>query len=348
MQTLFYTIIQIVFALLLVFLLMLLVNMVYNYEAVVNVRNSYVLKREVPIFDGYIDLYNQADWRYNTYDKSQSSFKDLTPSINQNGGAEYTYNFWLYMDKAQLANVTGSDIPLILRGSMIQLPYNNTTNCQVYDVGKYILVKNPLIRLQSTGSAMVVEYNTLTNPDAYRENGRNAIDCSGPWMDRNKGMLGIYNMEDYTYDKKWFMVTVVLKEINPDDDILYKNKTSSRIYINGVNVQDRVVESPYNGTYGSSAMKHNRGPLYINPASQLFGNTTDNPLKVSGVSAEALMMANLTYFNYALSESEVMKLFNKKFTKKPAVPPLNTDAILVDKYAIAPISRDNNNMPKQF
>ena len=204
--------------------------------------------------------------------------------------------------------------------------------------------------MQADGSAIVVEYNTLTNPDSYRENGKNAIDCSGSWMDQNRGMLGIYNMNDYTYDKKWFMFTIVLKEINPDNDILYKNKTSCKMYINGVNVQDRVVESPYNGSYGSAAMRHNRGPLYINPG-DIFGTSatsdTTNPVNVTGAGEETIMMANLTYFNYALSETEVMQLFNKKFTKSPASPP-TTSSSVGDRYPIAPISQDNNNLPRQF
>jgi hypothetical protein len=341
MQGLLYTIIQIIFALLLVLMLLFLANMIYNYETVVNIRNSYVVKREVPIFSGYID-FSQTVWTYDTYDKNKSSFKNLTPSINQNGGAEYTYNYWLYMDKSKLSSVTKTDIVLLLRGSTTQLPYINKTNCEVTNTGKYVLVKNPLIRLQSSGSAMVVEYNTVTNPDSYRENGTTAIECSGSWMDQNKGMLGIYNMDDYSYDKKWFMVTIVLKEVNGDNDILYKNKTSCKIYINGINVQDRTVESPYNGSYGSAAMRHNRGPLYVN-AKDIFGTgdsvTSNNP--------DALKMADLTYFNYALTESDVMQVFGKKFNKQPASPPTSfTNGI--DRYAIATISRDNSHFPKQF
>jgi hypothetical protein len=346
MPGLLYAIIQIIFAAALVLLLLFIAYMIYNYEAVINVRNSYVLKREVPLFDGYIDFAQGTGWIYDTYDKFNTSYKDLTPSINQNGGAEYTYNFWLYLNKSSLQDsVTSSDIVLLLRGNSIQSPYNNDTNCALYTKGKYILVKNPLIRMASDGSAIVVEYNTVTNPDSYRENGKNAIDCSGSWMDQNRGMLGIYNMNDYTYDKKWFMVTIVLKEINPDNDILYKNKTSCKMYINGVNVQDRIVESPYNGSYGSAAMRHNRGPLRINPGDIYGANPESNPIKDAG--SEALMMANLTYFNYALTETEVMQLFNKKFKKSPASPP-TAGSSGVDKYAIAPISQDNNNLPKQF
>lgn len=345
MEGLLYTIIQIIFALLLLFMLLLFANMIYNYETVVNIRNSYVVKREIPIFDGYIDINENNNWKYDTYDKNKSSFKDLTPSINQNGGAEYTYNFWLYIDKSKLSTVS-KDIVLLLRGNTIQLPYKNNTNCEITNYGKYVLVKNPLIRLEPNGSAMVVEYNTLTNPDAYRENGKNAIDCSGNWMDQNKGMLGIYNMDDYAFNKKWFMVTIVLKEVNPDNDILYKNKTSCKMYINGINVQDRTVESPYNGTYGSAAMRHNRGPLYVNPTE--INKKTDATSIFDANTTDALKMANLTYFNYALTESEVMQVFGKKFSKQPAAPPAASKTDGIDKYSIAAISRDYSHFPKQF
>jgi hypothetical protein len=353
MITVLYTILQIIFAIILIFFLLFIANLIYNYENMVNIRNSYTVRREIPIFDGIVDFSQQVNWTFNTYNKTASSYKDLTPSINQNGGAEYTYNFWMYLNKKALSSITDADdLILLLRGSKSKAPYKNDDNCQIAQNYHDILVKNPLIRMKADGTSIIVEYNTVTSPDAYRENGKNAINCSGPWMEKNRGMLGIYNLVDYVYDKKWFMFTLVLKEINPDDDIMYKNKTSCKMYINGINVLDRMVESPYDGSYGSAAMKHNRGPLFVNPGNLYSvdpANTNKNPFATSSAEDSSLMMANLTYLNYAATDAEIMQLFNKKFSKKVAFKPVeDTKDAVGDEYSISKVSQQSNNLPIPF
>jgi hypothetical protein len=343
-------IVQIILALFLVFILLFVAYLIYNYESMINLRNKLYLKKEIIIFDGIMD-FTTTQWTFNTYNKSFASFKDLTPSINQNGGAEYSYNFWLCINKDAMKYISSSDIVLLMRGSKIKVPYINNTNCEIVNKGSYVIVKNPLIRMKSDGTAMIIEYNTITNPDAYRENGTNVINCgSGSWMDKNKGLLGIYNMSNYVYNKKWFMFTMVLREITPENDVLYKNKTNCRVYINGINVLDRTVESPYNGAYGSAAMKHNRAPLHVNPGDifSTIKDDTTNPIEAQSGISTALQMANLTYFNYALSESDITGLFQKKFTQEAARAPMDNETFQEDKYSIAAVSENSNNLPLAF
>jgi hypothetical protein len=307
------------------------------------------VRKEIIIFDGYTD-FSLAQWTFNTFNKNDGTFKDLTPSINQNGGAEYTYNFWLYLDKNKLVDKfnDGNDIVLLLRGSNIQIPYINDANCRLRKNNKYIMVKNPLIRMQNNGNAIILEYNTITNPDAYRENGKTAINCNGTWFDKNKGMLGIYQLSDPIYNRKWFMITFVLKEINPDNDILYKNKTSCKIYVNGINVMERTVESPYDSSYGSAAMKHNRGMLYVNPGNIYGDGVGDAERNAFSGDADMLKMANLSYFNYALSDAEILQSFDKGFTKKLALMPINDSGTEEDQFGISSLSEQSNNLPLPF
>ena len=343
-------VVQILLALFLVLLLLFVAYLIFNYESIVNYRNTMYLKKEIIIFDGIMDFAN-TQWSFNTYNKTLSSFKDLTPSINQNGGAEYSYNFWLCMNKSALNNISSSDVVLLLRGSKMKVPYLNNTNCETFNKGSSIIVKNPLIRMKSDGSAIIVEYNSISNPDSYRENGTNVINCStGSWYDKNKGLLGIYNMNNYVYDKKWFMFTVVLKEIMPENDVLYKNKTNCKIYINGINILDRTVESPYNGAFGSAAMKHNRAPLHVNPG-DIFANDNNggNPFITQGGTTTPLQMANLSYYNYSLTDIEILNLFQKKFTKSPAMAAMDDETSFIeDKYSIAVLSEQGNNLPIPF
>ncbi len=344
-----YSIVQIILAILLVFFLLFLANLIYNYESVVNMRNTYTVRKEIIIFDGYTD-FSLAQWSFNTYNSNSGTYKEMKPSINQDSGAEYTYNFWLYVDKNKMADNfdPDHDIVLLLRGSKVQLPYKNDANCRLKQKNKYIMIKNPLIRMQSNGNAIVLEYNTITNPDAYREHGKTAINCNGTWFDKNKGMLGIYQLSDPIYDKKWFMLTFVLREINTENDILYKNKTNCKIYVNGINVMERTVESPYSGEYGSAVMKHNLGMLYVNPGDIYNDNDAQKDVNPFAGHSDVLKMANLTYFNYALSEAEVLQLFNKGFSKKLALMPLKETDSEGDMFSISSLSEKNNNLPLPF
>ena len=335
------SIIQVIISIILVILLAIVGYSIYNSETLNALNNFNTVKKQTLIFDGIMDFKYANDNTYNTLDKTSGTYVDLTPSINQNGGAEYTYNFWLYKDKDQLSSSSLSeDLVLLLRGSKKTIHYTSQ-NCNVNNASdKYIMIKNPLIRMKSDGSSIIVEYNTLTSPDAYHDGGNSQVNCGSTWFDKNKGLLGIYNI-DSTYDKKWFMVTVVLQEINPNNDILYKNKTVCKMYINGVLMLDRVVESPYDGTVdGSAAMRHNKGPLIVRP-------TNIYPNDKITTAEKALMMANLSYYNYAVTDIDVEAMYKAGFTHSPAKVPLDikNEASL---YAMSPAISKGNNLPKPF
>ena len=313
-------IIQIFLGIFIVLILLLIAWLVYNYERVDMLKSRNNIKRKTRMFKGIYDYGVHDELEFNTYSKyNGQNYRDLIPSVNQKGGAEYSYNFWLKMDKGKLKNQTlCDDIILLMKGDKIQLNYLTDVDCKlINNNNKYIFIKNPLIRIDSKNlNSLVVEYNTITNPDSYRSNGNSLIKCSGgTYDDKNQGYLGIYDMNSSEYDKRWFMITLVLKEITTENDILNKFKANCKLYLNGIKMLDREVESPYNGitndSIGSAAMKHNRSPLYVNPTKQIC---EEEPGKVTE-KAEILMMADLDYYNYALEHEEVKKIFDKGFNK---------------------------------
>lgn len=317
--------IQAILGIFVVLILLLIAFMIYNYERLNIIRNSKSIRKKIPIFKGIYDYSMYHKTEYNTFLENTNTYRDLAPSINQSGGAEYSYNFWLKINRKALleANTHGEDIILFLRGSMLQIPYKNDgtggANCILKKNGKYILVKNPLIRMKNDGTSIIVEYNTLTNPDAYRSDGTTLVKCdTGKWDDRNGGLLGIYNMTSSEYDNKWFMFTVVIREITPENDVLNKFKTSCKIYLNGINMLDRVVEAPFNGASdkspGSAAMKHNKSPLYLNPGNLLLWSERNNEIFTNS-ELSPLLMSDLTYFNYATNDNQIKTLFKSGFSK---------------------------------
>lgn len=313
-------IIQIFLGIFIVLILLLIAWLIYNYERIDMLKSRNNAKRKTIMFKGIYDYGVHDELEFNTYSKyNGQNYRDLIPSVNQKGGAEYSYNFWLKMDKEKLKGQTlCDDIILFMKGDKIQLNYLTDVECKLINNNKkYIFIKNPLIRLDSKNlNSLVVEYNTITSPDSYRSNGNSLIKCNGgSYDDKNQGYLGIYDMKSGEFDKRWFMITLVLKEITPENDILNKFKTSCKLYLNGIKMLDREVESSYNGitndSVGSAAMKHNRSPLFVNPTKQIC---TEESGKVTN-KEEALMMADLDYYNYALEYEEVKKIFNKGFNK---------------------------------
>jgi hypothetical protein len=198
-----------------------------------------------------------------------------------------------------------------------------------------LLTKNPLIRLSYDGKNLAVDYNNILSPESYQNNSKynrcDSTDNNKEWWVRNKNMIGVYDIE---FSSKWFMVTVVMKEIADNNNILTKNRAICRIYINGLLVFENKLETIYgsNQDIYSATFKNNNSPLYINPIFNMKNDdvpsriqkktqnvpyfdissakynenyNTDNPNDISGV----IKMGDLKYYNYALEDDAINQLF---------------------------------------
>jgi hypothetical protein len=151
-------------------------------------------------------------------------------------------------------------------------------------------------------------------------------------------MIGVYNIE---FSNKWFMVTIVMKEVADNNNILTKNRAICRIYINGLLVFENKLETIYGSKQDiySATFKNNNSPLYVNPVFNMkYGATgpntkdattrkiednlpyldmnsvtlndtkykgIDNPNDISGI----IKMGDLKYYNYALEADAINQLF---------------------------------------
>ena len=308
------------------------------------------IKKEVEIFNGILDFYQSKDIAYNTKNKAHEMYRDISPSINQEGGAEYSYNFWLYVDQSKikdLDNKEKKDILLFLKGEKI-FYYNNefNYNCSYKaPSGEHypiLLTKNPLIRLSNDGKNLAVDYNNILSPESYQNNSKyqNCRDVSNnsEWWQRNRNMIGIYDIE---FSNKWFMVTVVMKEVADNNNILTKNRAICRLYINGLLVFENKVETIYgsNQDIYSATFKNNNSPLYVNPTfiikkstsatandnrrnnlpyfdfSSATLNNSQNPIDTSGI----VKLGDLKYYNYALDNDSINQLFRKGLKNEKVV-----------------------------
>lgn len=344
---------QVIIALIILLLMGYVAYNIYLIELHHMFKGNNDIRKETEIFSGIIDFKEVRELKYNTKNRAHEKYRDISPSINQQGGAEYTYNFWLYVDQGritQLKNDKQKDILLFLKGEKT-VYYNNdyNYNCMYKSSDDssvkhpVLLTKNPLVRLSYDGKNLAVDYNNILSPESYQNNSKynrcDGVDNNGNWWDRNKNMIGVYDIE---FSNKWFMVTIVMKEVADNNNILTKNRAICRIYINGLLIFENKLETIYgsNQDIYSATFKNNNSPLYINPvfdmkyganglrkdASDATGtidknlpyldmNTAkldneknpniDNPSDISGI----IKMGDLKYYNYALEADAINQLF---------------------------------------
>ena len=307
------------------------------------------IRKEIDIIEGIYDFGNSNEWKYNTNNKSHNNYADIRPSINQQGGAEYSYNFWIYIDNDKLKKLmdtdnNGRDVALIFKGE--KLYYYNTDynyNCSSYygheTILPTILTKNPLIRLNTDGvnSAIAIDYNNILSPDSYQNDTIyktcKDLEYKSLFKDKNKNLLGIW---DINMDKKWFMVSIVMKEVADTNNILSNNRSLCKIYLNGMLVFDNKVETKYTGTKAynlsedksiydvyAATHKDNKSPLYINP--KLFSIISNSDVKTqffdtSKIDEEHILkIGDIKYFNYAINSDIIQSIYNKGLNKNKAV-----------------------------
>lgn len=321
---------QIILSIFLILILGFIGYSVFDREYINSIKSFNTVKNEITIIDGIYDYKNDNEVSFDTQDSGKNTYINLSPSINQNGGGEYTYNFWLYRDNSSQTFNSLYKV-LFLKGSKQKILYSNSGNCLSKNE-PYILVKNPLIRISNDLKSIVIEYNTLVNADALNSDGNissNNNTCAGSSPDNN--MLGIYNIDDPSLMNKFVMITLIIQEISSSNDILSKNVTNCKLYLNSTLVLDRNVNSPYDGTrLGTTSMKNNKGKFYLNP--KIFNN--DN------VSSEKkLLIADLKYYNYSLNVIEIENLYNAGFNNKNAVLP-NKVASSSNYIASGPIPKN--------
>lgn len=295
-------ILQGIISLFLVFIMGFIAYSIYNNEYVKNIGNAIMNgnKKTIPIFTGRFEFSN-TQVNIETYNPNNLGYLNINPSRNQQGGAEYSYNFWLLYhlnENSQKINTTLNNtdyIILFFKGANIKtMKYNSLKyNSLKYDCSesgdKKLLIKNPLVKLRNDGKEILVEYNNINFPDTFNQNAK-PINCddlidsvtktrrdSNNVDNNNKisqNKFGIKDMKTEYYNDKFNMITLVFQE-NPSNEEVFNNYNANyRIYLNGELVEDRLantnnLENNTDDTYNfkSRVIKNNNSKLNINPLS---------------------------------------------------------------------------------
>jgi hypothetical protein len=243
---------------------------VYNREFISSITLSNSNKKITKIFTGIVDYTIVKNIDIETYDKNDFSYLDINPSINQNGGSEYSYNFWIFFSPNLINKVIIADnnngpasklelianapikfsnakptldtqyIVLFYKGESQQIMYNTKNDYDCDNTEKLfdypILVKNPLIKIKNDASEIIVEYNNINHPETYNSVGDKTFDCTtnnDTYKERNLNKFGIKDIDVNNYRDKFNMVTVVFQEQSNKDNVFNNNKSNCKVYFNG-------------------------------------------------------------------------------------------------------------------
>jgi len=348
----------VIIAVTLVILLFAIGFSVYNLETMRAVQDAAKQKRRVDIFTGVKDLVLTGQEVYETRDDTMATYKDLALSVNQGSGAEFTYNFWMYINREPLGitaavndkqntaqktdkGLSDDDIVLFLRGNKTPQKYKNICGVDKVD----IITKSPLIKLERNANVLTVEFNTVDAPDMTHESSRNTCkNTSTDWAVMNNHKIAVTGLKKTNLDQKWFMVTVIIQDTTPVDPVPIRNKVRCMIYINGVlelerYADGRLVNSPTQTD--PTVLLQNSGNLYLYPEIFDSSNLRELATPSSGAmtkyprdsaNSKGLMMADMSYFNYAITTDEITSLFRGGFTKTMA--PSISQITSVDKNDI--------------
>lgn len=319
-----YVLIQIIIAIILIVLMGVLAYGIYNKNAreiLLDIMTPTTIRKKTKILDGVYEYKVGNKVTFNTRDKSKGTYIDLSPSINQKGGSVYTYNFWLYFPES-VSNVNGKTLVLFNKGSDQLVKYSSTYRCNTNEEKGWFLVKNPLVRLDTNASnkidAIIVEFNSIEHPDVFHA-GANTGDkiCTGNMVDKDDNLIGIKDLANrQDLEKQWNMITIIVSETSPDDDVFVSsNQAVVKLYLNGYAYLDKDGELAERST----AMKVNNSDLHIGTE---YTNNNNNALPTNGTpDSTDVGISDLTYFNYALEDKEIVSLFKEGCKKSTALIP---------------------------
>jgi hypothetical protein len=356
------TFIQILLSIFLIAIMAFISYTVYNKEYINSIDLSSSNRKITKIFAGILDYSKESNLEFETFNKTDYTYIDINPSINQNGGAEYSYNFWLYFDVDSSSNLIvpettptnyipldgGSNnekglvndytdklkykyIILFYKGENKRLPlnkinkYHYSCNHKTFDYDDQIIIKNPLIKIRNDGKQIIVDYNNINSPESYNSDFENLLCSDTDFLEkRNNNKIGIKNISVDNYKRKFNMITVVFKEHSETEQLFYKKNASCKIYLNKKLITDRLatienIENDQLAKFNSRVMKSNFSKLHINPIDNSgIKSIPNHTLGDTITETPAIQVADLTYFNYALTQKEIDRLYDIGFNKYPA------------------------------
>lgn len=242
------------------------------------VRDSRVdvrVPHRTKIIEGFIEVPVITDTVFDTLDPRADSFVALPRSFNRQGGAQFTYQFWIFLDDVAPATVANKTI--LLRGDPKSYKWNDI-------LGKPhtgVAIACPSISFGDTYDQIQIRFNTLDSIETVYKTKSLSIDPVEDPASRRQ-MLKLIS-------KKWVLMTVVMEDNMPVSE--FEDGLRLRFFVNDV-LYDQA-------TYAGKTMRQNNGQLILFPT--LDGN---------GTGINKARVADVSYYNYAVDAAGVKEVFD--------------------------------------
>jgi hypothetical protein len=272
-------VIQVLIGLVLTYLTYLLSLAIMKSDSFKSENITTPVKKEVTILDGYADSSALSIISFNTVLPFVPHYMPIRPSVNFKGGAQFTYSTWLNISNPDDTSLLNKCI--FLRGD--KKKYNYDVRDNVTGEKRKLLdyfTYCPMVSFGNNKLDFVVKFNTNNKLDETMYAQRIESDNSV----YRKNILSIIQTN-------WIMLTVIFEDNIPLND-----------FENGVRVQLYLNDLLYETKYYKGMLKQNTGNLYFFPEGALNG----------------VRLANMMYFNHAISSNDVKQLYYKKPGNKTA------------------------------
>lgn len=249
---------------------------------------------------GYIDIARVVNTQFNTTNQTFDNYQYVPFAVNHKGGAQFSYSFWLYVDEPYSAVTSGGEdtLTLFLRGSNLDYPLGSTgAKANVWCPRVYLKASASPNYAPNTGEGgrvqLGVSYNTLDTK---------SNDATLPTVSdfvvntiRNPDNTMRHNLLSLI-PRSWTLVTVVMMDNMPLND--FENGIMVKVYIN-----DLLYDT---NSQPGMMLRQNRGNIIIGPR--------------QSTGSGAVKIGDLTYYNYAVPDTEVRDMYQRGPTDKAYDP----------------------------
>jgi hypothetical protein len=300
--------IQITAAVMVTLVCVLLILYVFDVNLVKSDKELPYFKRfekhvAVPI-DGVLP-FSYQELRIDAHNKNSDWYMYMPKSSNIKGGAQYSYSFW--MNKNKLVGV--KDKVILLRGlknvhNTVTLgeprayPSKDTLTMDgthyVAQVQKEVATKSPMIKFGANEDEIIVQFNTVGNR-------HNEFKITSDILN----VMGTNNWVMYTFTFEDFIAPYG-----------FENGVVAKFFINDKEV--------FNKKFKYDALAINDGPLFVFPYHP--NEKPEDRNKMVG------SIADLKYYNYALTAEEIRDIKKKGFNKQMYIPPHLRKELMKKKY----------------
>lgn len=279
---------QTVVGLLLLFIVYLITLSVLNVDSIVNRPDSAIKEQEMTVvIDGYAGPSLLKDLKFNTINPYSENYRRVARSVNRNGGASFTYQFWIRIENAN--DGLFQDSIIFLKGDprLYRVGYYNNIKkgSDVYELRSQLApnyhIACPMVSFGKSYRDLVVTFNT--NKDIHTRINVNMNANDDPISRKN--LLSMMPM-------RWMLLTFVFED----------NFSFSEDYENGIKFSMYVDDVAYWTETASTSpiLRHNT--LVQNDGDIIF--TPD-----IGDVSEIFKLGNFKYFNYAVTPESVSQTY---------------------------------------